>query len=527
MPHSSTSHRLALGLLSAVALASVSLPAMAQTRPDLVVGVADLPATLEPGKELSNVGTRVNYSIFDTLIRRNFLSAEGGSGSELVPALATSWQRIDELTLEVKLRDDVKFHNGAPLTAEDVAFTFSPERLRGENALLPEGPAYFSILQDVKIIDPTTVHFVTKTPDPLLEQRLASWASWIVNKADWLAKAETDGGVPMFPVGTGPYKLDEYRADESIRLLANDEYFDGLPTAATVTFREVPEPSTRVAGLVSGEFDIITNVAPDQIAQINGYDDIETRSVVLANSHVLVYNVTDPVIDDVRIRQAMNLGIDRQLLNDALWGGEAVIPNGHQYLEFGDMFNPDHVGLEFDPERAKALLAESDYNGELIRYTTQPNYYVNALNAAQVIVEMWKEIGLNVELNVVESFAGIDSADIQVRTWSNSTRYPDPVGGLWNAWGPYGNPQRLHKSWVDTEGVARFNELGKTLEGSVDLPTRQEAGWEMLDIWKTDAPGTILYQPLETYGVSKDLQWQPYTFYYMDLRAYNLGFEGK
>ncbi|HUH77406.1 MAG TPA: ABC transporter substrate-binding protein, partial [Devosia sp.] len=214
MPHSSTSHRLALGLLSAVALASVSLPAMAQTRPDLVVGVADLPATLEPGKELSNVGTRVNYSIFDTLIRRNFLSAEGGSGSELVPALAISWKRVDELTLEVKLRDDVKFHNGAPLTAEDVAFTFSPERLRGENALLPEGPAYFSILQDVKIIDPTTVHFVTKTPDPLLEQRLASWASWIVNKQDWLAKAETDGGVPMFPVGTGPYKLDEYRADE-------------------------------------------------------------------------------------------------------------------------------------------------------------------------------------------------------------------------------------------------------------------------------------------------------------------------
>jgi|TARA_B100000929_G_scaffold56026_2_gene41779 peptide/nickel transport system substrate-binding protein len=512
-------------LLSAAALTSLSALAIAQDRPELIIGVADLPATLEPGKELSNVGTRVNYSIFDTLIRRDFLSAEGGGGSELVPSLATSWQRLDDLTLEVTLREGVTFHNGAPLTAEDVAFTFSPERLSGENALLPEGPAYFSVLDEVKVIDPTTLHFITKAPDPLLEQRLASWASWIINKEDWLAKAETDGGVPMFPVGTGPYQLDTYRADEAIHLLANDDYFGGQPTAASVTFREVPEPSTRVAGLISGEFDIITNVAPDQIEQINSYDDIETRSVVLANSHVLVYNVTDPVLDDPRIRQAMNLAIDRELLNQALWGGEAVVPNGHQYIEFGDMYNPDHVGLEYDVERAKALLAESDYAGELIRYSTQPYYYLNALNAAQVIVEMWKEIGLNVELNVVESFAGIDSADIQVRTWSNSTRYPDPVGGLWNLWGPYGNPQRLHKSWVDTEGVARFNELGKTLETSVDLPVRQEAAWEMLEIWKDDAPGTILYQPLETYGVAKDVQWQPYTFYYMDLRDYNLSFE--
>src|SRR5690606_9981142 len=176
MPAINLSRRLALGLVSAIALGSVSLPVLAQERPDLVVGVADIPPTLEPGKELSNVGTRVNYSIFDTLIRRDFLSAEGGGGSELVPGLATSWTRIDDLTLEIKLREGVTFHNGAPLTAEDIAFTFSPERLSGENALLSEGPAFFSVLKDVKIVDPTTIHFITKAPDPLLEQRLASWA---------------------------------------------------------------------------------------------------------------------------------------------------------------------------------------------------------------------------------------------------------------------------------------------------------------------------------------------------------------
>tara|TARA_R110002124_G_scaffold63350_34_gene173365 strand:+ start:1543 stop:3123 length:1581 start_codon:yes stop_codon:yes gene_type:complete len=513
-----------IGAAALVLLSATSQLAMAQERPDLVVGVADLPATLEPGKELSNVGTRVNYSVFDTLIRRDFLSAEGGGGSTLVPSLATEWTRIDDLTLEVKLRDDVTFHNGAPLTAEDVVFTFSPDRLSGENAVLTEGPAYFSVLAEVKAIDAHTVHFITKAPDPLLEHRLSSWASWIVNKADWEAKAATDGGIPMFPVGTGPFMLDEYKADESIRLVAFDDYFGGMPTAATVTFREIPEPSTRVAGLVSGEFDIITNVAPDQIPQINGYDDIETRSVVLANSHVLAYGTQDPVIGDARIRQAMNLAIDRNLLNEALWGGQAVVPNGHQYPEFGDMYNPDHKGLEYNPERAKELLAEAGYDGGLIRYTTQPNYYLNALPAAQAIVEMWKAVGLNVELNVVENYTGLDMANLQVRTWSNSTRYPDPVGGLWNLWGPFGGPQRGAGNWAGTENLERFNELGRIIESNVDLAVRQPAAFEMLEIWEKDAPGTILYQPLETYGVSKDINWQPYTFYYMDLRPYNLSF---
>ena len=430
----------------------------------------------------------------------------------LVPGLATEWSRLDELTLEVKLRDDVTFHNGAPLTAEDVVFTFSPERLSGESAILPEGPAYFSVLAEVKAIDDHTVHFITKAADPLLEHRISSWASWIVNKADWEAKAAKDGGIPMFPVGTGPFMLEEYKADESIRLVAFDDYFGGTPSAASVTFREIPEPSTRVAGLVSGEFDIITNVAPDQI------------SVVLANSHVLAYGTQDPVIKDARVRQAMNLAIDRHLLNEALWGGQAVVPNGHQYPEFGDMYNPDHEGLEYNPERAKELLAQAGYDGGLIKYTTQPNYYLNALPAAQAIVEMWKAVGLNVELNVVESLSGLDMAALQVRTWSNSTRYPDPVGGLWNLWGPFGGPQRGAGNWAGTENLERFNELGRIIESTVDLETRQPAAFEMLEIWETDAPGTILYQPLETYGVSKDINWQPYTFYYMDLRPYNLSF---
>ncbi|UIJ72599.1 ABC transporter substrate-binding protein [Aurantimonas sp. HBX-1] len=505
-------------LLTGLALGSLgAMQAQAAGRPDIVVAVADNPPTLEPAKEMSNVGTRITYSVFDTLIRRDFLSGEGGGGAKLVPSLATSWERIDDTTLELKLREGVTFHNGAAFNADDVVFTFSPERLIGEASPLPQGRAYFGVLDRVEKLDDYTVRFVTKAPDPLLEQRLASWASWIVDKDDWLEKA-AGKGFAQFPVGTGPYMLDEYRADQYIRLDAFDQYWDGRPTAATVTFRKVPEPAARIAGLVSGEFDIITNVAPDQIAQIDGYDDIETRSVVLANSHVLVYNTDHPVLADKRIRQAMNLAIDRNLLVEALWNGDAVVPNGHQYPEYGDMYQADRPGFGYDPEKARQLLAEAGYNGETIVYSTEPQYYLNALPAAQAILEMWKAVGINAELNVTEDLDSLPNDELMVRNWSNSTRYPDPVGGLWNTWGPYGSAQKTWESWTPET----FNQIGAQLETTLDHDKRFELAVDLMDTWEDDAPGTILYQPLETYGVRKSLKWQPYTFYYMDLRPSNL-----
>lgn len=507
-------------LLTAGLLAlGAAMPAAAEadSRPDIVVAVADNPPTLEPAKELSNVGTRITYSVFDTLIRRDFLAAEGGGGSKLVPSLATSWKRLDDTTLEVKLREGVKFQNGADFTADDVVFTFSPERLIGDDSPLPQGRAYFGVLDRVEKMDDHTVRFVTKAPDPLLEQRLASWASWIVNKKDWLEKAK-DKGFAQFPVGTGPYMLEDYQADQHVKLKAFDGYWGGNPTAATVTFKKVPEPAARIAGLVSGEFDIIANVAPDQIAQIDGYSDIETRSVVLANSHVLVYNTDNAVLKDKRVRQAMNLAIDRQLLVDALWGGKAVVPNGHQYPEYGDMYQADRPSFEYNPEKARKLLDDAGYKGEEIVYSTEPQYYLNALPAAQAMLEMWKAVGLNVKLDVREDIDTIPNDQLMVRNWSNSTRYPDPVGGLWNTWGPFGSAQKSWQTW----SPADFNAVGRELETTLDQGKRYALAVQLMDIWEDDAPGTILYQPLETYGVRKSLKWRPYTFYYMDLRPYNL-----
>src|SRR5690606_21539288 len=137
------------------------------------------------------VDVRATYSIFDTLIRRDFSSSAGGNAS-LKPSLAESWKRVSPTVLEVKLRKGVRFHNGEEFTADDVVFTFSPERLTGKDAVIPAGRQYFGHLKQVEKIDPYTVRFVTEKPDLILEQRLATYAAWIVNRKQWMQYQKPD-----------------------------------------------------------------------------------------------------------------------------------------------------------------------------------------------------------------------------------------------------------------------------------------------------------------------------------------------
>jgi peptide/nickel transport system substrate-binding protein len=508
-----------LQLAAALPAATATTARAQDSRPRLTVAVADLPATLEPVRDMGNVGTRVTYSCFDTLIRRDFLSAPGGSGAALVPSLAESWQRVSPQELHVTLRQGVRFHNGDELTADDVAFTFSAERMWGPKPWIPDARNYFGVLDDVAATGRYTVRFHTRGPDVLLEQRLASWGAWVVNKRAYQALGLE--GFARAPVGTGPFRLTRFVSDTVAEYDAFDDYWMGRPTAAGVSFRKVPEIATRVAGLVSGEFDIATNLPPDQIDVLGRYKNIEARSVVLANAHLLIYDLRGPAMGDRRVRQALSLAIDRKLLVDSLWNGRAVIPNGHNFPEYGQMYLPGHA-YAYDPDRARALLAAAGYKGERIAYRTLPNYYTNALPAAEILLEMWKAVGINAALEVVETFPQMSRPGMQIGNTSNSVRLPDPLGSLWVSWAPDATAQASGE-WP-AASAAGFNAAGRALEVETDPAKRRALFETMLTEWETEAPGTILYQPLETYGVRKSITWQPYTFYYMDLRPYNLRF---
>ncbi|PZW41379.1 peptide/nickel transport system substrate-binding protein [Humitalea rosea] len=507
-------------LLAAGLATPFARPGFAQTadaRPILRVGVAEVPPTLEPARELSNVGTRVTYSIFDTLIRRDFLGSPDGGGSGLTPHLATSWTRNSPSELVLTLREGVRFHNGDVLTADDVVYTFTSNRMFSAEPLMREAASYFVTLASVEALDERTVRFRTRVPDVLLEQRLASWCAWIVNKRAY--EALGFDGFSRAPIGTGPFKLRTLQADQQIVLDAHDDYFMGKPNARGVVFRQIPELAARVAALQAGDVDLITNVPPDQVAPLRQAPEIAVKSVVLANVHVLTFDERGPVIGDKRIRQALGLAIDRKLLVETLWDGAAVVPQGHNYPEYGQMFLEGR-SLRYDPAAARRLLAEAGYKGEEIVYRTMPNYYTNALRAAQVAIEMWREVGINARLQVVENFTQMRAAGQQVGNNSNSTRLPDPLGSIWISWGP--------GSWFQTSGAfattGAFNTAGRALQAETDPAARKALFTQLLDAWEDAAPGTVLYQPAEFYAMRKGVNWTPYTFYFMDLRPDNLSF---
>ena len=501
---------------AAVAL-GLTTPAIADDRPDLVVAVNGLPGSLESIEEMGNVAVRITYSMFDSLIRRDFLANEDGNASELIPGLAESWERIDDRTIELKLREGVTFHNGDEVTSDDVVFSLSAGRGHGHNPLIGAARRFMLTLSHVEPIDKYTVRIVSKEPDVLLEQRLAGYAMWIVNAREYMLRGKDD--FARNPIGTGPYKMDEWVDGEFVRLASHDEYFGGMPAAKSITFQVVPEVSARIAGLVSGEYDIIVNVPPDQIPVLEGYGDVEVSSVVLDNTHMLVFFDEGP-LDDKRVRQAMSLAIDRPLLREALWENKNYTPNSHQLPSYV-MWIEDYPEFQYDPAKAKELLAEAGYGGEEIVYKLPLNYYLLSLEAAQAMQQMWQDVGLNVSLEPVENWDQVNDADgtVHIRPWSNTHRMPDPLGSFVPQWGEDSwvqkNKQDDARSW---DAPAAFNELHKTIVASTDWDERQDAYRQALDIWMDEAPGTMLYNPLETYAMKAGIDWRPVSLYYMDFR---------
>jgi peptide/nickel transport system substrate-binding protein len=498
------------------AAAAFNIARAQSPRRTLTIAAQANPVVLDPIMGESNVAYRVLYNIFDTLIDTDYLD-----NLKLKPGLATAWRRIDGKTLELSLRPGVKFHNGDILTADDVAFSLSRERLFGEVAQQANVAAgYWRNLDKVEKVDDMTVRVVMSVDDVLLEHRLANWSAQIVSARGFRAA----GGWEAWgrrPVGTGPFKVVDFRQDELMALEAHEDYWMGPPAIAGLRFRVVPELAARTAGLAAGQFDMITELSPDQVSVVARNSDVEVVGNTINNHRLVMYDsMTNPVLRDARVRQALNLAIDRQLIVDTLFGGRTVVPRSLQWEFFGEMFLADFPAYRPDPARARELLRAANYRGEPIQYRVLPNYYTNELVTAQALAGMWQGVGLNVEIAVRENFTQIleQSPNRGIRNWSNTAVYPDPLSSLWRQHGTNAIQGRFNE-WSDPE----YDRLGLVLERSLDLNERRTAFRRMLTIWEIENPcGTVLHQNIILYGKRKDVAWRPYPHQYMDFRPRNM-----
>lgn len=505
-------------------------------RPTITIAVQQVvnSGALEPLREQSNVGSRIFYSIFDHLI-----DADRQGDLSLKPGLATEWTRIDEKTIELKLRRGVKFHNGDEMTAEDVAFSWGPERMFGTGeeqskstlfttqtgqagpALPPEVAAVakrlWPALDRIEIVDKYTVRLVNKVPDVTLEGRLARGSEVISKRAfleakDWPAWARN-------PVGTGPYRVAEFKPDNVLVLEAFDEHWLGRPPVKQIRFVVVPEVASRINGLLSGEYDFITDVPPDQIQTVEADPRYEVVGGPILNHRILCFDQNHPLLADARIRRAMTHSIDRQLIVDSLWLGRTVVPKGLQWEYYDKMFLSDWSVPAFDPELARKLVKEAGYKGDPIPFRTLNNYYTNQVATSQILVEMWRDVGLNVDIEMKENWQQIfDKSDPRgVRHWSNSAPFSDPVSSLVNQHGPRGQQQQVGE-WTNAE----FNKLSGELETGTDNEKRRAAFRRMLEIAEREDPAyTLLHQTALFYGKRKDIAWNWSPRQSMDFRPGN------
>lgn len=511
------SRRSTIAGLAALGFAGHSERAAAQpastARPGIIVAVQDNPDLLDPLLAVNNVSYRVQYNIYDYLIGTDFLH-----GMQQKPMLATEWRRLDDLTLQLTLRKRVKFHDGSEMTAEDVAFTFGPERMMDPKSR-GHAPSrtFLGTIKRVEATGPYEVRVVTHAPDPTIERRLAGWGSQIVSKRAFLAAGNWDAWARA-PVGTGPYKVKQFKSGESITLVSHDDYWAGRPPAASVTFLIVPEIAARMAGLAAGDYDIITEVPPDQFKTVENDPRMAVVGGSILNHRVLLYNKFDPQLADVHLRRALSLAIDRQLLVDTFWHGRVEVTHGMQLPVFGAMYNPNRPKPPYDPAKARAELKLSKYDGSVLPYrVVGTDYYPNEVAIAQALVGMWKDVGINVELVLKENMAQVFQPPSRgINNTSDTALYPDPVSELWRRYGKESTLQVTFKLWKDDA----FNALGPDLVSNLDPKVRYEACQRMLDIYDwEDPPGTVLFTAGMFYGERKNLNWLPYPVEHMDFRT--------
>jgi peptide/nickel transport system substrate-binding protein len=294
-----------------------------------------------------------------------------------------------------------------------------------------------------------------------------------------------------------------------------DRYWGERAPVRRAEYHVYLEAGPRITALATGELDIIGTVPIDQIGTLERMSGVNVAKPLLQNFHILAYNTNHPLMRDRRLRQALDLAIDRQLLANTLWGGQAVVPRGHQFEEFGNLYFPDFPRPEFNLERARRLLAESSYRGEVITYVDRP--YVFSGEAAQAIVDMWRQIGVNAQIQGPRT---VDE-DMMVITWSNSMRFADPAGGLWLLWNPTSPGQQFAGAggWAMTEEYIR---VGNEMLVTMDLPRRGQLARRLMEIAAEEVPFTLLYQPIDAFGYSSRLNWEATNFHAINLRAGNI-----
>ena len=457
----------------------------------LTVGIADTVQTLDVQKQGSMGTMSVLSNLYDPLVRR-------GNDGKLYPALAMEWKALDDHTWQFKLRQGVKFHNGEPFDAN--AVKFSIERILNPKTKSPI--VELRKVDRVDVVDNYTVNIITKQVVPNLPDSLALFGGCIVPSK--YIQQQGEEAFAQKPVGTGPFKFKEWQKDDHLTLVANQEYWGGAPRIDELVFRSLPDPADRVAALLSGQVDIINQVPADSQERVKGDPNLRLEKAAGLRLYYLSTAYEQGPTADVRVRQAISYAIDTQALIKHLLNGNGV-PAAAPVTQFSFGYDPALKPYEFNPQKAKDLLAQAGYkDGFEIKFQTQPGFYKDL---SEAVAGMLEKVGIRAKLEVLPDaqFDELYEKGKLAPLWTNGYTIwqgsPEPLVGVFFK---TGMPRaHYHNDQMD--------RLIATFQGTTDQTKRSGALNAALRMLHDDAAWSYLFVAGDAYGTRKTVKWTPPT----------------
>jgi peptide/nickel transport system substrate-binding protein len=380
--------RASLRLVAALLVLYVAGPAGAQSPGELRVALPWTPENLDPTMNLSSIRAKVGVNIFDSLVGRD-------AENRIAAQLAESWKALDDLTLQLKLRRGVVFHNGEPFNAEAVRFTV--ERVLDPNQKSPNRANVGEVAR-VEVVDDYTVNLVLRQPYAPLLNRLIDFP--IVPPKYTAEKGNQ--GLALRPVGTGPFRFVELVKDDHLIVEAFDRHWRGAPKVRRIVYKPIPEPFTRSAALRNNEVDVIDTVPPNLASELERVGGLRVQRVPSTWIIYLGLNAFNKPLSDVRVRRALNHATDVDaLVKSVLDGNGRRMAGPFTPQMFG--FDASVKGYGPDPARARRLLAEAGYpDGVEITLEAPAGRYQGDKEIAEALGGQWQKAGFKPRVQVAE-----------------------------------------------------------------------------------------------------------------------------
>ncbi|WP_270933569.1 ABC transporter substrate-binding protein [Falsiroseomonas oryzae] len=495
-----------LGALAAPAVIGLPRAAPAQRAArEVRVGFTQDALTLDPANHRNRETQTVIRNIYDGLMARS-------PDMQVVPEIAESMRVVDAATYEFRIRQGIRFHSGDPLTVEDVKFSL--DRLTRPNAMGGQTSPRRDLLgplEETSILDERTVRLRLSQPWAPMVGILP--AQEIVNRRH-VARVGQDG-MQTRTDGCGPFRLVDWRRGEAVIMERFADYYGGSPEIPPagpaqvdrVIFRVLPENATRIAALLAGEVDIVNDLPPSALRQVEASRNAQVMRVNGTRSFFVSMNVAKPPFTDVRVRRALNHALDKAAIISRVLGGTATPLRGVMSPD-SFAFNPDLPEYRLDLDRARALLAEAGVpqGFEMVIDTTGATREVAEAIAAllsrtglRVRTQMWEGAVINPTWMNAERRR---ERDMYLSSWGNASLDPSDIMLPTLRTGGRGNSSGFSNAEVD--------RLLDAAEVEPDQARRREMYQRAQRIVSEEAPWIFLWLPQDLYGVSRRIEgWRP------------------